>query len=287
MHTTKSSINIQSVKGKGSMLSEPLILLDNKKIKSLLSENIKSLVSIEILETTHSTNDYLKTILEKKSIIVCLAEQQTKGKGRLGRQWHSPFAQNIYFSCHYPFHKDVSKLTGLSLIIALATISALRVYCGENNFVIKWPNDILVDAKKLAGILVEINTDMHGLTDAIIGIGINCNMSNTDGDTIDQPWTSLQQVTGKSIDRNKLVATLITALIKYIQQFEVSGLVHFRGEWKTNDYLLGKSVTVISGGNNELTGIATGINDQGHLLVKLSDGTIHAISSGDATLKKL
>lgn len=283
---TDYDIAIHSIKGKGYALSEPLQLLDSKKIKSLLNDDIKKLINIDILETTLSTNEYLKSICKTKPYTVASAEQQTQGKGRLGRRWHSPFGQNIYFSCHYCLRKDVSKLAGLSLVIALATIRALKEYQPECHFIVKWPNDILLNTKKLAGILVEISAEAHGSADVIIGIGINCNMLNADTHAIDQAWTSLRQESGKLADRNILTAKLLTYLIHYIQQFESAGLTYFKEEWKANDYLVGKSITIVNGNNQELTGIANGIDDQGHLLLKLNNGNVQAFSSGDVSLRK-
>jgi BirA family transcriptional regulator, biotin operon repressor / biotin---[acetyl-CoA-carboxylase] ligase len=279
-------IAIQSVKSKGYALSEPLLLLDSKKIKLTLSEKIINLIDLEILETTPSTNEQLKNITKKSPFTIVLSEQQTQGKGRLGRNWHSPFGQNIYFSCHYRFQKDVSKLAGLSLVVALATINALHKFQSKNRFAIKWPNDILVDAKKLAGILIEINAEAHGLADVIMGVGINCNMLHIKPDHIDAPWTSLRQISGEFADRNELVAALITYVVDYIQKFEVSGLSPFITEWRKYDYLSGKTITVANGNAKELTGVATGIDKQGHLLLKLDNGNIQTFSSGDTTLRK-
>src|SRR3989338_4215433 len=117
-------IEIQSIKGKGYLLEKQLILLDEQKIKKNIK---KASVTITILEKVRSTNDYLKNDSTKDSEIkICLAEMQTNGRGRLHRQWHSPFGQNIYFSCAYAFQKDMSELSGLSLVVGLAVCNAIE-----------------------------------------------------------------------------------------------------------------------------------------------------------------
>jgi BirA family transcriptional regulator, biotin operon repressor / biotin---[acetyl-CoA-carboxylase] ligase len=276
---------ICSVKGKGYSMVEPVVLLDNNKIRRLLDQDLKELVEISIFESIASTNDYLKKIPNKNRIKICLAEQQTQGKGRFGRYWHSPFAQNIYFSCRYQFRKDISELAGLSLVVGLAVIKTLVAHGVKNKIAVKWPNDILWENKKLAGTLIEIDAETHGVCAAIIGIGINVNMKDADDKAMAQPSASIQQVLDKPIDRNNIVATLINNLIHYVQQFELHGLVHFINEWKTHDHLHDRTVTIINGAE-EITGKAAGINEQGHLLLKLRDGKLHAFSSGDATIKK-
>lgn len=261
----KYGIEIPSMKSKSYLLETPPILLDAHKIKKNIK---KSSVVIDILEKVTSTNDYLKNDPDPKNKIkICIAEMQTKGRGRLNRQWHSPFAQNIYFSCAYSFARDMSELSGLSLV----------------NLAVKWPNDILVNQQKIAGILIDIRTESSGCCHAIIGIGINVNMQNALKKEIDQPWTSLQKITGQYIDRNLLSAALINSLMSYLERFSKSGLSDFMNEWNEKDCLFGKSVAVMSG-QKKLAGIGAGINTQGHLTLKMLDKTEKTFSSGDTTL---
>lgn len=279
---TNYGINIHSVKNKGYAMKEPLILLDKQQIKKKLTDKN---IEIDIFENIESTNDYLKSHLATKKTRICLAEQQTSGKGRLGRTWHSPFAQNIYFSCLYFFHKDLSELAGLSLIVSLAIAKTLSSYPTEKDFFIKWPNDIFYHHQKISGNLIEVQAETNSKCSAIIGIGINANMLEDPQNDITQSWTSLQKITGKYIDRNELVATLMSHLVSYLKKYEEKGLSPFIKEWEMRDYLFKRDIT-LKHLNTKISGTGRGINEQGHLLMKCADGTLKAFSSGDTTIAK-
>ncbi len=276
-------VPLTSVKGKGYRLDAPLILLDPQKITHLLANGA---VQIEVFEKVASTQ-YLKKYMRKnKDIQVCIAEMQSLGRGRLNRQWHSPFGQNIYLSLLYPFQKDISELSGLSLVVGLALCHAIETVIGTKEKIgIKWPNDMVVAAQKIAGILIEIQAESNGFCQAIIGIGINVNMQAADADKITQAWSSLQQLSGTYIDRNTICAELIRQLLLYLKRFSSSGLTVFIDEWQQRDVLYQQPVTVISG-IQEYSGLGQGIDAHGHLLLKMTDGSVQSFASGDTTLKK-
>ncbi|MCD6045091.1 MAG: birA [Gammaproteobacteria bacterium] len=278
-------IPLTSVKGKGYRLDLPLILLDPQKILRLLA---KKAVSVEVLEKVDSTNQYLKCYLQgNKDIRVCIAETQSQGRGRLNRQWHSPFGQNVYLSLLYPFQKDISELSGLSLVVSLALCHTIEIVIGQKEKMgIKWPNDMVVSGQKIAGILIEIQAESHGFCQTIIGIGVNVNTQQASDKEITQAWSSLQKLSGYYIDRNAICAELILQLLLYLERFSSRGLATFLEEWQQRDVLYQQPVTVISG-NQEYSGIGHGIDAQGHLLLKMADGSVQSFSSGDTTLKKL
>lgn len=292
-------IPIQSQQGKGYLLEDPLILLDTKKIKTLLKGQNGQTVHLDVLEKIDSTNDYLKKNLkhlkrskQQKSTTrapsppVCIAETQTAGKGRLDRAWHSPFGQNIYFSLAYAFKKEMSELSGLSLIIGLAVCQAIEATCHlPEPLQVKWPNDIMANNKKLAGILIEVQGESHGGCQVIIGIGINANMQSAAKQQIGQDWTSLREQTGQYQDRNALCATLIKTILEYLTQFTSQGFQSFAKEWEKRDYLAQKPLR-LNVHNSQFSGIAAGINEQGHLLMLLPDATKRAFAAGDTTLMK-
>lgn len=273
---------IDSVKGKGYALKEPLRLLEQKYIQTQLGNED---IDILLFESIDSTNAYFRAKKQHKKITFCLAELQTQGKGRMHRIWHSPFGKNIYLSCFYPFQKDISELAGLSLVMSLAIAKTLNSYCNKNNFSTKWPNDVVCDNQKISGSLIEIQAESHGLCHAIIGIGINVNMLNDDHQ-ITQPWTSLQKITGQYVDRNELCVQLIRHVIDYLRKFVLFGFLSFKDEWLKTDCLMGKSIT-LHHIHKKMEGIVKGINEQGHLLMQLSDGHIQAFSSGDVSLNHL
>lgn len=275
-------IKLDSIKGKGYALLEPLVLLDVKQIKKKCTH---SKVDISIFESIDSTNAYLKTIVDKDKITVCLAEQQTHGRGRFNREWYSPFAKNIYLSCLYPFQKDVSELAGLSLVMSLAIIKTLKESGIHEKLYVKWPNDIVYDAKKISGSLIEIQAETHGACHAIIGVGVNTNMLEESVDAISQAWTSMQQVLKTYVNRNSVCVNLLNNLLDYLQCFAVKGLAPFINEWQHADCLMDKLIAVTNV-HETIEGKVMGINEQGHLLLQLKNGKLRAFSSGDTSIVK-
>jgi BirA family biotin operon repressor/biotin-[acetyl-CoA-carboxylase] ligase len=274
-------MKIDSLKGKGYALLEPLILLEAKKIEAYLQRDT---VRIDVFETIDSTNNYLKKMKSSSQIQVCLAEQQTLGRGRLQREWYSPFGRNIYLSFLYPFHKDISELAGLSLVVSLAVLTTLKKYVADPAMVVKWPNDLIFDGMKLSGSLIEIQAETHDMCHAIIGIGINANMLQ-DAGAISQHWTSLQKITGEYVDRNVLSAELLKILFNFLKKFEQFGFVEFVTEWAQADFLTGRFIELDSA-NKRVQGKVLGVNEQGHLLLQTAEGDLRAFSSGDTTLIK-
>jgi BirA family transcriptional regulator, biotin operon repressor / biotin---[acetyl-CoA-carboxylase] ligase len=273
-------VEIDSVKGRGYMLQEPLVLLDRKYIEKHIH---KSKPRIEIFESICSTNEYLKELSADKFPRICIAEQQTKGRGRLGRDWYSPFAQNISLSCRYSFQKDISGLAGLSLVVALAVIDALKKHCSSAQIMAKWPNDIVFESKKLAGILIDIQAEANGLCSAIIGIGINVNMMSDKNLQISQAWTSMGKMLGCHIDRNEVCVSLIDSLLEYLERFADTGLTGFTREWNKVDYLSGQKITIKTA-DKKIIGMSDGINQLGQLMIDLPGGSTKAFSSGDVSV---
>lgn len=271
-------VPLQSVKGKGYMMPTPLRLLDPFRIQA----GIPSSVKVEVLESTASTNDYLLAGRTQSGVSVCLAEMQTAGRGRLGRPWVSPFGENIYFSCQYPFQKDISELAGLSLVVSLSIVAALKQIGVHETLAVKWPNDVVCEAGKLSGTLIELRAESNGHCEAVIGIGINVNMTAARG--IDQAWTSLYQQCGQSFDRNAIVIALVNQLLDDLALFQREGLPVFLPRWNALDFYRGKSVH-LQQATSLIAGVAQGVNEHGHLLLELPDGTVKSYASGDASLR--
>lgn len=275
---------IDSIQSNGYALQDPLILLEADQIKKTLSYEIE----LTVLESIDSTNNYFKTQPKTPTIKCCLSEQQTQGRGRLNRVWHSPFGKNLYLSCYYPFQKDISELAGLSLVVGLSILATLRTLGIYNGIYTKWPNDVLCRDKKIAGILIDVQAESHGMIDVTIGVGLNVNMLPIDEEAtndISQAWTSLSEETGTSWDRNHVAAILLEHLFAYVHRFEQQGFMVFIDEWMSADGLMKKIVT-LNYMNNFITGEVVGVNPQGHLLLRLPDESIRSFSSGDVTLVK-
>ncbi len=278
-------VPLTSTKGKGYQLNTRLLLLDKNQLQSRLRHRS---VNVVVLEKIASTNDYLKALSEgNQDIIACLAETQTAGKARLQRQWYSPFADNVYLSLLCPFDKDISELSGLSLVVGLAVCRAINsvIEIPSELLKIKWPNDIVLEGKKLAGTLIEIQAESNGFCQVIIGVGLNVNMKKAGQTDIDQNWTSLANTVNAYIDRNQLVPDIIDTVIDYLEKFSSQGLEVFQSEWQQRDCLTNSHISLVSG-KKIITGLYLGINKYGHLQVKNEAGQMLAFSSGDASILK-
>lgn len=270
---------IESVQRKGYRLREPIVLLDAEIIDLGLKDPDVAVVLYEqVSSTNHCARAYPQARLE-----VCLAELQTDGKGRLGRKWHSPFGKNIYCTCFYRFEKDMTELAGLGLVTGLAIYQTLKDMGIDDALSLKWPNDVMYRGKKLAGTLIEVEAEAHGICDARVGIGINVNM--TDASAITQPWISMHDILKRSIDRNALCIKLIKHLRKYLAQFETHGFKYFIDSWQKCDHFMQREV-VLNQMQQAFHGKVVGINQQGHLLLEFKNGEIRAFSSGDTSIQK-
>lgn len=279
---TDYGISITSVKGKGYVLSEPLILLDRKTIQASLEPTLAKQIDLTVLESVNSTTTYLRNHFNPAKKSICISECQTAGIGRLGRTWSSPFGLNLYFSYRHHFHCDIADLSGLSLATSIAVLKTLEKFGLDGK--IKWPNDVYCADKKIAGNLIELIAESNGSCHAIISAGINVNMiRNTD--KINQPWTSMRLQTDALHDRNSLAAELIQQLLTTLHEFSTQGLPYFKKTFHQYDYLYQRPV-IIQQYQSTLEGKAMGIDDAGRLLLETAPGVITTISAGDASIKK-
>ena len=226
----------------------------------------KQLSDLNIKDSLDSTNSALQRLpLAQQHATAILAEFQSAGRGRRGRQWHSPHGRNLCLSLGWKFENPLAELGCLPLVLALSAAQALA-RAGLKGHRVKWPNDLLLDGRKLCGCLVEVKGDAKGPCHAVLGVGINVFMPESEAaNEIDQPWTDLRsQLPGCS--RNDLAALLLEELIKQLVLFEKQGFSPFRDTWAQMDGLAGRLVNVRSG-SSSLQGTARGIDDQGALLL--------------------
>jgi BirA family biotin operon repressor/biotin-[acetyl-CoA-carboxylase] ligase len=253
--------------------------LDKEKILSKLSNEFKSKVVIEVFDTISSTNDYLlrKEKNKNKDIKICIAEEQTKGRGRRGKSWISPKFKNIYFSLNSYLKKE--DLSGLSIAVALSVSKVLTKI--NVTSLIKWPNDLLVEDKKICGILIE-TAKVGELTKVVIGIGINVNMEHSE--LIDQEWTSIKLEKKQSVDRNSIITEMINQLCITLNKFEREEFDYFLKKFTSLDLLKDKEFTLKDKPNE--TFIGKGIDNKGLLIAQnLKDQRIVKFSSGEVSLK--
>jgi BirA family biotin operon repressor/biotin-[acetyl-CoA-carboxylase] ligase len=174
------------------------------------------------------------------------------------------------------------QLGGLSLAIAVALARALRE-TGLTEIGVKWPNDILVGERKLAGILLEVAGEAAGCCDVVIGVGINVRMPVAAGQQIDQAWTDVETVLGKPVGRNRLAGALLSNLISVVREFEVDGLSPFLDEWQRMDCFAGREVQ-LQLPNETVQGVARGVDASGALILAKS-GELRRYHSGEVSLR--
>lgn len=281
---------IQRIPHRGYRLTTPMKLLSEPTIREQLNaKHFNKPINFHMFASLDSTNRLLRELPRTPVIDVCCAEMQTEGRGRFGRHWYSPFGENIYCSSRWHFDCDLSRLSGLSLVVSLAILAMLNDVGIQDNIRVKWPNDILWYDNKLCGNLIEVIAESNSSAEVVIGIGLNVNSLSSrqiaDRESLlpDKPWCSLHDITENYIDRNTLVAGLITHLNQYLQDFIQHGFASFIAKWHQADYLQGKKITV-SHLTGSLSGRANGVNETGQLIVIDEMEVTHYLSSGDTSL---
>ena len=250
-------------------------------IKKNLTSTPEQIPAIEIFDTIDSTSAYLlRCIDDQKSIPrVCLAEAQTNGHGTQGRSWHSPAALNLYFSLLWSFEQTPNHAQGLSLLVGVVVVEALKKLNLGVSFQLKWPNDIFVNNEKLAGILVESRSKGSSLAQTVIGVGLNVNMDKQTSHPVSQAWTSLAALSGKPLDRNLIAAYLIDAFVQNFECYRDRGFGFFKTRFDQYDMTLNKPITVTHLDKTQ-QGIGKGIDDEGCLTFQTAQGEIQTIRSG-------
>ncbi|PCI40194.1 MAG: bifunctional biotin--[acetyl-CoA-carboxylase] synthetase/biotin operon repressor [Thiotrichales bacterium] len=278
-------VEIISLQSSGYILQEEIKLLSRAAIvENLVSQDIACDYKFKIFSSIPSTNQYLLDfpLACDNDKVICLSESQTSGRGRFGRSWHSPFAKNIYFSQLWSLSQDISVLNGLGIAVCVAVVNALTSY-GIRDIGIKWPNDILYQGEKLAGILIELRAEANGALRVVIGVGINVNLYKEVAD-INQPWTSLRKITNTSHDRNIIVGRLISEFDSALKLFLDQGSQAFLDVWEKHDYLKGKAITLHIANDKQAKGIVSGIDARGWLGLADASGKVSYYSAGDTSI---
>jgi len=277
---------IESVSRKGyRLISSPDILTYEEIEEWLNTEYIGR--KIHYYDTIDSTNIKAKKIayLEKEGTIV-VAESQSKGRGRLGREWQSPKGKGLWMSIILkpkvnPVH--VAKVT----LIGAAAVNLALEDIGIDSY-IKWPNDIVINGKKICGILTEMSSELNMINYVVMGIGINVNLDKKDfSKEILDKGTSLKIEAGKEINRKKLLSTVLNKFEELYTPFtEEEDLSQTIEICRKNSILLEKDIRVINNGKERI-GKAIDINDDGNLIVKYENGEIESLLSGEISVRGL
>ncbi|MCW8908484.1 MAG: bifunctional biotin--[acetyl-CoA-carboxylase] ligase/biotin operon repressor BirA [Sedimenticola sp.] len=279
-------LEIHAVRGRGYRLARPLELLDEAAIRSSMTERGRQLVpAMEIHDTIASTSSHLmsRPVDTLSCGHACLAERQTAGRGRRGRHWVSPFAGSVYLSLYWRYSLSPAELSGVSLAAGLAVVRALE-QLGIPGVGLKWPNDVLHEQRKLAGLLLEVSGEQSGPSRVVLGLGLNVSLPASEAHSIDQPWVDLDSLPGgRDVSRNHLVAVLLDNLVAILSDFESGGLVHLVDEWRRHDLYDGQRIR-LQMGERKVEGIHRGIDPSGALLLETADG-IHAHHGGEVSLR--
>jgi BirA family biotin operon repressor/biotin-[acetyl-CoA-carboxylase] ligase len=272
-------LSIHKVRGRGYQLAAPLTLLDPAEISARAPSCEWPILVFDSIDSTNA--EALRAIERgQPAPFLVLAERQTAGRGRRGRKWVSPFAENVYYSLVLRIDGGMRQLEGLSLVVGLAVMQALRGL-GISGVGLKWPNDVLVGQQKIAGILLELVGDPADVCHVVIGVGINVNMQMTD--EVDQQWTSMRLESGKAVDRNYLVAELGLMLQAYLSRHQAGGFPAIQAEWEQNHLWQGRAVSLIAG-VSQIDGEVLGIDGQGALRLKVN-GVEKVFSGGELSLR--
>ncbi len=272
------------VRGRGYRLIDPPQWLDAASIVRHLGKHGRDF-HLAILDSVTSTNTLLMQQMAEgaPSGSVLAAEWQGKGRGRMGRAWHSSLGNALTFSLLWRFNCGLGALSGLSLAVGISLIRALRTL-GITGAALKWPNDVLDrNGAKLAGVLIEAHGDVLGPTAVVIGIGLNLRVSPAVLQQIDRPAAGLADSSPLALDRNHLLAAILLELGKLLREFDARGFHGLRTEWEGYHAMQNRPVRLAQPDGSRLSGIARGVTDEGALLLE-SDKGVQIFHVGDISL---
>lgn len=275
-------LTLYSVRGRGYRLARPLQWLDAAEVSRRLAGEA---LQIEILDSAPSSNALLlqRSAQGAPSGSVLAVEWQTAGRGRRGRTWHSGLGDALTFSVLWRFDGGLAALSGLSLAVGVAMMRALREL-GVAGAGLKWPNDVLLDEGKLAGILIEAQGDMLGPSAVVIGIGINLEVPESLRERIEQKVSDLSAHPAVRSERNQVLAVSLRHLAAVLRGFGKGGFAPLRDEWERHHVHQGRSVRLLLPDGTQVSGTAGGVTDEGVLRL-LGDGGERLFNAGEVSLR--
>lgn len=278
--------HVEAVKNRGYRIVEIPDVLSREELESLLAGKTRwAGQEIHYFPETDSTNIRAKQLAENGAShgTLVVAEQQNAGRGRRGRGWVSPPGCSIYMSILLRPEFLPEKAPMMTLVMAYSVTESLRAYTGLD-IQIKWPNDVVLNGKKLVGILTEMNTEIDYINHVVIGVGINVNM-NSFSEEIAGTATSLRIETGKLVKRSTLIAEIMGRFERdyeeYVREGNLSGIREAYNRLMVN---CGKEVRIL-GVQEPFRALALGINDNGELLVRKEDGSEEAVYAGEVSVR--
>ncbi len=279
--------DFEAVRSKGYRMTQRPDTLNESLIKASLPR-VASNLEIALHDEIDSTNSEAERLLANGAAdpFLVLSKRQTDGRGRLGRQWHSPDNGNLYAS--FAFRPEVSpaRLSTFTLWMGVNICECVNAFFRvESN--VKWPNDIQISGKKLAGILTEARMDADQTRDLVLGIGLNVNGVAADWpEELRATATSIREEIGTAQDANRFTASLAGRVMLAYEQFVSDEYrARLKDKWKSYDALEGREVSLLHG-DAKISGKAWGIDPHGALIVERADGSRIQVRAGEVSIEK-
>jgi BirA family biotin operon repressor/biotin-[acetyl-CoA-carboxylase] ligase len=281
---SSQGIKMYAVRGRGYRLVNSPSWLDAAALGEALRQQglDYTLLSTEVVQ---STNTWLmaEALAGAAHRTVVHADYQYAGRGRRGRVWQSPLGGSLAFSVLWRFERGVSQLSGLTIVVGLALARALGGLTGLP-MKLKWPNDLLVGYRKLAGILVEVQGEIAGPSFAVIGIGVNERLPEQHRLEIDQAVVDLAEL-NVTAGRERILLAILKELTDLMKLFEHGGLAELKGEWAAWHVHESREVTVRLPDGTDHSGVASGVDDGGNLILSGATGEVRKFSAGEVSLR--
>ncbi len=277
----------EAIRRKGYRISKKPDSLNALLTRAYLKES-ENCPELLFLTTIDSTNDHASRLLanDYEAPFLVISNQQTLGRGRMGRTWHSPPSSNLYMSFGSRPYVQPNRMQLFTLWMGVYVARHLRQQLGKMVGV-KWPNDLFFDGKKLGGMLTEARVDADSLRELVFGIGLNVNQTKQDWPKeLKDTATSLRELCGEEQDLNKTAAILIEAIYTGYQAFLAGNIRStFEDMWPEFDILKGQLIEAETR-NGNLQGVASGLDNRGSLILKTGDGKITTLNSGEVHIKR-
>jgi BirA family transcriptional regulator, biotin operon repressor / biotin---[acetyl-CoA-carboxylase] ligase len=262
-----------------------MISLDAELIRQLANDPVRErLAHIKVFARIDSTNSYLMQMPapEPGRLSVAVTNNQTAGRGRLGKTWQSPPGSGLCLSAAYTFAEQPENLPALTLALGLGVIDALHEL-GAGDVELKWPNDLVALDGKLGGILTEVQQQSAGTATVVTGIGVNVDLKDPANIDMLNGWAQqavdLQSICDVQPGHEEIAAQFISYLLQAFVDFETSGFAAIADRWSRYDWLLGRDI-MIDTADKQVSGVGAGIADDGALLVDTPDSGLRRVTSG-------
>ena len=282
----RAGLDIYKVRGRGYRLPQPVSVLELDAIMRHLG-CAAPLFTLELTDSVDSTN----TLLMRRASAgaahgtVLVAEHQSGGRGRMGRTWHAGIGGGLMFSLLWRFEQGAGALVGLSLATGVALARAFE-QLDVAGAALKWPNDVIWTGAKLAGILIEMQGDALGPSFAVIGVGVNVRLTESVRTQVEQPIADLETACGRTLDRNEVLALVLSVLHGVVQDFSRAGFAPLREEWQRRHTHQNRVVTVGLPDGTVHRGTARGVAEDGALIVQAS-GELRRYHAGEISLRSM